>query len=202
MDLKNKIIDLISPQWEEMHFSTQQRDLFIDRFIETKPKFVLETGFATGTSALTMCYSSKIVNSPEESPVKAISVALQEGGYKAKGVKTQQFLEKNFNFKLIEGRSDNILNADFFKTNYPEGIDFFFVDGGHSYAVCLFDMEAGAPFVNKGGYLVVDDYHSKMCPMPELDKAVDKFYEDYGAEWQKEFIQSPDGKGTCFFRKK
>jgi len=34
MDLKNKIIDSISPQWEEMHFSTQQRDLFIDRFIE------------------------------------------------------------------------------------------------------------------------------------------------------------------------
>ena len=202
MDLKNKIIDLISPQWEEMHFSTQQRDLFIDRFIEIKPKFVLETGFATGTSALTMCYSSKIVNAPEESPLKAISVALQEADYKTKGEKCQKFLEENFNFKLIEGRSDDILNVDFFKTNYPEGIDFFFVDGGHSYEDCLFDMKAGAPFVNQEGYLVVDDYHSKMCPMPELDKAVDKFYEDHVDEWDKQFVQSDDGKGTCFFKKK
>jgi cephalosporin hydroxylase len=202
VSLKKEIIDSISPHWEEMHFSTQQRDLFIDRFIEIKPKFILETGFATGTSALTTCYSSKVVNAPEESPVKAISVALQEADYKAKGLKTQKFLEENFNFKLIEGRSDEILNANFFKTNYPKGIDFFFVDGGHSFADCLFDMKAGAPFVNKGGYLVVDDYHSKMCPMPDVDKAVDKFTKDYEAEWEKEFEQTEDGKGTCFFKKK
>ena len=202
MSLHNKIIDQISPHWEEMHFSKEQRNLFLDFFIKSKPKAVLETGFATGTSALTMCYASKIVNAPEESPVKAISVALQEADYKAKGLKTQKFLEENFNFKLIEGRSDEILSADFFKTNYPKGIDFFFVDGGHSYADCLFDMKAGAPFVNKGGYLVVDDYHSKMCPMPELDAAVDKFTEDHKAEWDKEFIQSADGKGTCFFKKR
>ena len=202
MTLKNEIIDLISPHWEEMHFSLEQRDLFIEYFIKNKPEFILETGFATGTSALTMCYASRVINGSERFPVKAISVALQEGGYKAKGVKTQKFLEENFNFKLIEGRSTEVLNDDFFKTNYPKGVDFFFVDGGHSYSDCLFDMKAGAPFINKRGYLVVDDYHSKMCPMPELDKAVDKFHEDYGAEWDKKFIQSADGKGTCFFRKK
>ena len=113
-----------------------------------------------------------------------------------------KFGEENFNFNLIEGKSEQILDENFFKENYPNGVDFFFVDGGHSCAVCLFDMKTGAPFVNKGGYMVVDDYFSKVCPLPEVNEAVDKFYTDHKSEWDKNFIQSSDGKGTCFLQKK
>ena len=107
MTLKNEITDLISPHWEEMHFSLEQRDLFIEYFIKNKPEFILETGFATGTSALTMCYASRVINGSERFPIKAISVALQEGDYKAKvDLKFWQYAVKSKEAREEGGRSN------------------------------------------------------------------------------------------------
>ena len=201
MNKKEEIIKRIEEHWDEKHFSTIQRDYFIDLFLNLKPKHLLETGFATGTSSLTTCYASQISNAPEDSPLKSISVTIFSGD-EERGAKTRAHLEDNFNFKLIQSRSKEVFNSDFFKREYPDGIDFFFVDGGLSFSECLFDLTEAFPYMAKNGVIAVDDYHSKTCPFPDIDRAVDGFYEENRTELEKNFVQHPDGKGTCFLKKK
>ena len=203
--MKNKqteeIIKLVSPHWKGLHFSHTQLDQFIELFLGAKPKYILETGFGTGTSSLTMCCASKIANAPEEAPIIAISVSLQEGLFNGVGDGAQRYLEENFNFKLTIGRSDEDLTTSIFDESYPKGIDFFFVDGGHSYNECLGDLNAGFPYMNKGGTIAIDDYHSLARPLEDVDRAVDDFYAANVAQLGKEFVQLSDGKGVCLLKK-
>ena len=121
------------------------------------------------------------------------------------GRKMVQTLEENFDtFSAIESNSQKKLTPKFFDENYPEGIDYAFVDGDHTYSGCLFDLNRIVPHVNSGGLILIDDYKSgppNGYSIPVVTQACDDYYEKNvnlvdKEEWNK------DGKGFCIFTKK
>ena len=51
-------------------------------------------------------------------------------------------------------------------------IDLLFIDGDHSYKMVITDFLNFSPFVNKGGFIVFDDYHDFQFS-PQVKPAVD-----------------------------
>ena len=66
-------------------------------------------------------------------------------------------------------------------------MDFYFVDGGHRYSTALRDLEAAYPFMNAGSTIIVDDFHSKQCPIDGVIKAVDEFIENHELDAELEY---------------
>ena len=60
----------------------------------------------------------------------------------------KKFVEKWKNFKAIQSSSSVVLNDNFFKEEFPNGLDWFTVDGDHSYAGCVNDIEKAIPYMN------------------------------------------------------
>ena len=179
---KEEIIEEISPNWVEQHFSTVQRDFFIDLLLKLKPSFCLETGFCTGTSSATILAAAR--------PKKLISIGLAYNN-----LDVAKKLEEQYSFKLIKGDSTHLLTSEFFGKEFPDGVDFFHVDGGHAYHEALADLENALPHMNDRATFVVDDYHSKICPLPSVDQAVDFFVKEHSLEVQG--INTEDGKGMA-----
>ena len=107
-------------------------------------------------------------------------------------------MEKQYAFGLIQGDSTAVLTPEFFEKEYPEGIDFFHVDGGHEYNVALSDLENAFPYMNEGSIMLVDDYHSKMCPLESVDRAVDDFVAKNNLNMER--VNTEDGKGMAVIR--
>jgi predicted O-methyltransferase YrrM len=177
-----KIKEEISKNWKERHFDLDQRDFFIDLLLKIKPKYCLETGFCTGTSSLTVLATVK--------PKKMISVSLERND-----LDVAKKLQDDYNFSLIEGDSTNILTSEFFQKEFPDGIDFYHVDGGHTFEVALKDLESAYPFMNDGATIIVDDYHSQVCPCEDVNRAVDSFVEAKSLTMEK--ISTNSGKGMA-----
>ncbi len=120
-----------------------------------KPQYVLETGFATGRSAASILYGSS------GSILKMLSVDIDldwTGKYGPEMVRT---IESHFpSFRFVPGASEKILNEGFFSDEFPKGIDLAFIDGGHEYKTCAFDLLASAAHLTPRGRIVVDDYFS------------------------------------------
>lgn len=181
---KNQIISEIDQYWVQQHFDKEQRDFFINLLLDLKPKYCLETGFETGTSSTTILASSK--------PKKLISVS------KGANMKVAEKLEENYNFKLIKGDSTKILTAEFFKKEYPNGIDFYHVDGGHTFQVAKADLDNAYPYMNKGSIIIIDDFYSKVCSLIAVNKAVETFSKEQNKKIEK--IQLPAGKGMALIK--
>ena len=107
-------------------------------------------------------------------------------------------LEEQYAFNFIQGDSISILTSEFFEKEYPKGIDFFHVDGGHEYHVALSDLEKAFPYMNEGAVILVDDYHSKMCPLESVDRAVDDFVGKNNLNMKR--VNTEDGKGMAVIR--
>lgn len=54
----------------------------------------------------------------------------------------------------------------------PDGIDFVYIDGNHSFVSVLLDMKAWFEKIKHGGILAGHDYHDSM---PQVQMAVDSF---------------------------
>jgi len=181
---------------ENGHLNEDQRDFLKQRLEEIRPKNTLETGTSTGRgSATILCFGS---------PEKHVSVDLSLDG--AEGCHhNRSFVNKMIeyfdNFKHFEGDSRVVLSEDFFDNEFPDGIDFFFVDGGHTYDVAYSDMKAGWPNINKGGMMIVDDYRSgppNGAALPSVTSAVDDFARDNNLQFEP---WNKDGKGFAIFSK-
>lgn len=177
-----EIKEEISKNWKDVHFSIEQRDFVIKLLRKVRPQYCLETGFCAGASSSTILAAAL--------PKKLISVSLEHTNQEI-----SDKLEEQYSFTLIEGNSLNILIPEFFESNYPEGIDFFHVDGGHKKNIVCSDLESAFPFMNKGSVILVDDYFSKQCPMPFVDEAVDEFVKKYSLLLKK--ISMKDRKGMA-----
>jgi predicted O-methyltransferase YrrM len=180
-----EIKEEIAQNWVEKHFSTPQRDFLINILRELKPSYCLETGFCTGSSSATISATCL--------PTKLISVGLAYNN-----MEVAKKLEEQYAFSLIQGDSTSILTSEFFEKEYPEGIDFFHVDGGHDYNAAFSDLENAFPYMNEGAIILVDDYHSKMCPLESVDRAVDDFVAKNNLSMEK--VNTEDGKGMAVIR--
>lgn len=185
MEDKKQIVDEISKNWKEQHFSTQQRDLFIDLLLKERPSYCLETGFCTGTSSATILATCK--------PLNMISIGMEYNS-----LEIADTLEDQYNFRLVVGDSTRVMTGEFFDTHFPSGVDFYHVDGGHTYPVVESDLEKGLPHMNSNSIIVVDDYGSKLCPLPSVDAAVDAFVEKHSLSLER--VSTPEGKGMVIIR--
>ncbi len=178
---------LIEQLWPEKgHLNEDQRDFLIDLLVEKKPQYCLETGYCTGRSSLTTIVAC--------GPQKLISIDMQK-------VEGRLTLSDFPTFRFIQGKSQEILNDEFFNTEYPKGIDYAFIDGDHSYEGCLNDLKTIYPRMNPGGVMVIDDYKSgppNGGSIPDVDAAVNNFIKARKIVIQ---VWNEKGKGFAVIRK-
>ena len=180
------------------HLNKDQAEFMIKMAEKQQPKYCLETGFCSGRS------SSAVIAGTEKSIKKFITVDKtfkKCGRYRAGG-----WLEKFEGaypfYKGIQGNTMDLLNKDFFEKEFPNRIDWFTVDGDHSYRGCKHDLESALPYMNKNSIIIVDDYESNFPngrPIPTVTEACDDFYNTHSdklvkSKWNKK------GKGFCIFR--
>ena len=178
--------------WHEGHFNFDQRDYFIETLKELKPSSVLEIGFASGRSCITALVAAQ--------PSRMISLDIDLDYMGAR--ENAHLLEKDFpNLKIIEGNSATALNEQFFNEYFPDGVDFAFVDGGHSYEDAKTDCDNVYPQLNQGGTMIVDDYMSgppNGCELASVTAAVNDFAKENSLLPQ---IWNVKGKGFAIFTK-
>tara|TARA_Y100001937_G_scaffold46232_1_gene64943 strand:+ start:308 stop:883 length:576 start_codon:yes stop_codon:yes gene_type:complete len=183
---------------ENGHLNLDQYYFIVSLLEKIEIKYVLETGFCTGRSALAVLNNCSNLK-------KMISIDINFDYAEWGGRKMVQTLRENFHaFDAIESNSQKELTTKFFDENYSDGIDYAFVDGNHTYSGCLFDINKIVPHVVSGGLILIDDYKSgppNGASIPDVTQACDDFYKDNmnivdKEEWNK------DGKGFCIFTKK
>ena len=177
------------------HLNADQALLISNLCKIVRPKSVLETGFATGRSAsvvLSSCTPKTFLSLDKDLDYMA------PFGRKMAGILMEEFK----NYRVIEGDSNELLNDEFYQQNYPNGLDWFTIDGDHSYKGCLHDLESSFNFLSPQGIAIVDDYKSKPpkgVRFPAVNKAVrdfsDRHREAHKLEWHK------DGKGLAILSK-
>lgn len=111
-------------------------------------------------------------------------------------------------FFYLEGHSWNLY--DKVKPLFPEGIDIMFIDGDHQPESIKNDFFLYEGLVNKGGYIVFDDYNDHIYN-PQIKPAIDELVKHLT---NYEVIGSPDNvfnapvhwtinnKSICFIIKK
>lgn len=175
------------------HFNYDQRDFFIKLLTELKPKNVLEIGWASGRSCITILESC--------SPKKMISIDINLDYIRGAREHTEKFKIKYPNWLIKEGNSNEILNVQFFESEFPDGLDFIFVDGCHSYECAKKDCELSYKFLTKGGVMIVDDFQSGLpngASLPDVDNAVKDFANDNNLQYE---TWNVSGKGFAIFKK-
>lgn len=179
------------------HFNENQANKLKELVNEIKPKYILETGFCTGRSAVCLLYYGNIE--------KMISIDINLNYREPYGIIYKNLLEERFNnYKVIEGNSHEILTKEFYEKEYPEGIDWATIDGDHSYEGALEDLNSVNERINKGGIIIIDDYYSGKpdgCRIEEVNIACDEFYENNKEKYDKE-SWNKRGKGFMILRKK
>lgn len=178
--------------WEEEigHLSEQQAEFILARVKNHPHTSCLEIGFAGGRHTYSIL---KTFN-----PKRMISLDINfdyQGGRK----KINQIKEEFPNSVFIEQDSKTAINKEFIKQYFPEGIDYALIDGGHQYEDAMFDMTNVYPFINQNGLMIVDDFKSKVCPLDQVDRAVNTFAENQKLSF--EAVSLEDGKGMAIFTK-
>lgn len=190
-------MDTTSELWcKKGHFNKDQADFFMELSKTYKPKYILETGFCTGRSAYSLLKNG-------ENIIKFISIDISFDYIKPEGRIMKDKLSAQFPmFKPIEGSSHTILNERFFMNEFPNGIDWFTVDGDHTYKGCLNDLNTVHKYINPNGIIIIDDYKSgppNGCNLIDVTNACNDFHSKHPefekTEWNCE------GKGFCIFKK-
>lgn len=184
--IEENILKEIEENWVDQHYDKQQRDVFVKTLRDRNIKYCLETGFCAGASSATVLATTK--------PDKMVSVGLA-----ANNMEVATKLTGQYNFKLVVGDSTQILNKEFMEEEFPNGIDFYHVDGGHDGLVPLLDLQVCLEHLNDDFLIIVDDYNSKLCPLPDVEDAVDTFIQQ--TKFKMELVTTESGKGMAFITK-
>ena len=180
------------------HFNKDQFHFVYNLVLDLKPAYALETGFCTGRSSYTVLEAGK------NSINKMISVDINLD-YNPLGREYKDKLElhyKDNGFKVIEACSHETLSHTFFESEFPEGVDFFMVDGDHSYEGCVKDISLALPYIKNGGIIIVDDYRSgppNGCVIKNVNQACDFISSTQQSLSKQEWYCK--GKGFCIFTK-
>ena len=189
---------------QEGHLNVDQSDLIQKLSREQNPKYCLETGFCTGRSALSVIYG----NESNIEKFITIDINFDYNGHSIYGNGGREYVAKfeseySF-FGAIEDSSWRILSEEFFASEFPNGVDWFTVDGDHSYEGCKNDLERALPYMNKNSIMIVDDYESgppNGGALPSVTNACNNFYKENSDRVNKEKWNKL-GKGFCIFRVK
>jgi len=183
---------------EEGHMNIDQANFIQKLSKEQKPKYCLETGFCTGRSSLSVILGN------EDNIEKFITIDINFDYWPPSRKSLGEFESKYSFYRGIENNSAEVLTKEFFESEYPNGIDWFTVDGDHSYAGCKNDLGTALPHMNKNSIMIIDDYESNTpngCPIPEVTNACDDFYKENSDKLSREKWNKL-GKGFCVFRVK
>lgn len=181
---------------EKGHFNLDQKEYVSELVKNHQPKYALETGFCTGRSTYSVLSSADRLE-------KMVSVDINFDYMAPHGRQMRSLLTRNYpKLTTFESDSKKLFTTDFFATNFPHGIDWFTVDGDHSYEGCIHDLEKVLPYMNPGGVIIIDDYKSgppNGCVLVAVTKACDDFANRHPelkkTEWNSK------GKGFCVFVK-
>lgn len=192
-EIKNIVKNIEKFWFYEGHLNENQRNFLVEKLLELKPKKCLETGFASGRSAVSILCTAN--------PDLLVSVDINLD-YIGGARQHADFLKKEFpNFTVIEGNSKNVLNDDFFQNNFEDGVDFCFIDGDHTYEGAKNDIQKIYKYLAPNALMIIDDYYScgpDGCSIPDVDRAVDDFCKENQITPEK---WHNNGKGFAIVRK-
>jgi len=188
------MISKINKYWfPHGHFNENQRDYFIEILTELKPKTILEIGWASGRS----CVTSLIAANPD----KMVTVDWNLD-YITNARTHSEIFKRDFkNWSVVEGDSTKILTSEFLNTEFPNGIDFIFVDGCHDYECAKLDCENSYKHLNVGGVMIVDDFMSGPpdgWEVVDVENAVNDFTKENNLTYE---TWNMLGKGFAIFKK-
>lgn len=147
------------PQFKRIHHNFHHIVLYIkDYIMKEKCRNYLEIGTHYGHSICNM------LQSKYKSKYMGIDLFQKWGDGKIINMEklannnVNKFNINNYECKLIKANSHKSETVNIVKKQFPEGIDLLFIDGDHSYNGITNDFNNYFPLVNKGGYIVFDDY--------------------------------------------
>ena len=193
VDQRQAITEEIEKHFEELgeiHFDVHQREVFIDLLTGKDIQYCLETGFCSGTSSATILSVCK--------PKKMICV--DNGSHHNFSASNGEKLKNQYNFELVVGSSVDVLTPQFLDEKFPNGIDFYHVDGGHEGEVPRKDLDAVINHLNDDFIIVVDDYLSEIYNAPDVIEAVNGFVEENSFDLG--LVTTTSGKGMAVIRNK
>lgn len=158
-----------------------------------KPRVIVEIGTANGGTLSAWC----ALGAPDSTIVSIdLPGGIHGGGYAYWRTSIyRQFAQPKQKLHLLRADSHqpNTL-AQLKKLLPPEGIDFLFIDGDHTYAGVKADYEMYSPLVCKGGWVAL---HDICLHPPEMDCHVDKFWAEIAGKngTCRELIENPKQGG-------
>ncbi|MGO9831532.1 MAG: class I SAM-dependent methyltransferase [Myxococcaceae bacterium] len=156
---------------------------------QRKPQTVVEIGTANGGTLFIWCALAD-----PRAVIVSIDLpgGIHGGGYpRWKSLVYRRFAQPGQSLRLLRVDSHLPATRDQLKTLLPpEGIDFLFIDGDHTYAGVKRDFEMYSPLVRRGGLVAFHD----ICPHPpEMNCDVDKFWREIRAQYpSREFVETPN----------
>lgn len=159
---------------------------------ERKPKVIVEIGTANGGTLVAWCALAQ-----PQAVIVSIDLpgGIHGGGY----AYWRSFIYRRF---AQPGQSLHLLRADSHLAGTramlqailpPEGIDFLFIDGDHTYQGVKADFEMYSPLVRRGGLIALHD----ICRHPpEMDCHVDEFWRELQQQYKTtEIIENANQSG-------
>ena len=147
------------PQFKRIQHNYHHIVLYIkDYIMKEKCKNYLEIGTHYGHSI------SNMLQSKYQSKYMGIDIFKRWGDSKITNMEklandnVKKFNIHNYECKLVKANSQVLESVNIVKSYFPEGIDLLFIDGDHSYNGIINDFNNYFPLVNKGGYIIFDDY--------------------------------------------
>jgi predicted O-methyltransferase YrrM len=156
---------------------------------QRKPRVVVEIGTANGGTLSIWC----AVADPQAAIVSIdLPGGIHGGGYpRWKSLIYRRFAQPKQCLHLLRVDSHLSSTLDHLKTILPpEGIDFLFIDGDHTYEGVKADFEMYSPMVRRGGLVV---FHDICTHPPEAKCDVDTFWREIQTKHKAwEYVDNPN----------
>ena len=158
-----------------------------------KPRVIVEIGTANGGTLSAWC----AVADPQATIISLdLPGGIHGGGY----AYWRTFIYRQFAYskqKLHLIRADSHQQSSLAELKIllpPEGVDFLFIDGDHTYDGVKADFEMYSPLVRKGGLIAL---HDICLHPPVMDCHVDKFWAELRQKYSSttEFVENPKQGG-------
>lgn len=163
---------------------------------QVNPQYILETGFGSGRTGATIIQSCrklpilKFVNCEQ-------NYSLQ---YPVSNTFRDYFKAMCPYYKTFESRSFELLRTSFLKTEFPNGINWFTVDGSPTYEGCLCELISVLNHMTVGSVIYVVSDRNKMINFNMRD-ACDFFGEMFSSKVTK-ILDDVVGREICYFKVK
>ena len=156
---------------------------------QRKPRVVVEIGTANGGTLCIWCALAE-----PQAVIVSIDLpgGVHGGGYpRWKSLIYRRFAQPRQSLHLLRVDSHLPATRDQLKSILPpEGIDFLFIDGDHTYDGVKKDFEMYSPLVRRGGLVA---FHDICTHLPDAGCAVDEFWSEIRIQHKAwEFVKNPE----------